>query len=171
MEKLDSVDKKILAILQTNGRITNAQLAKELSLSPSPTLERVKKLEQAGIIRKYVALVDGLKVNRNTTAFVSVSLDRLSDNVMKTFDRQITQLDEVQECYSIAGEYDYLLKVTVSDLEEYNHFWHHKLSKIKGIHNIKTSFVLTSHKQETALPVQNMDIQGSETGKRRNGSK
>ncbi len=152
MEKLDKTDRKILEILQNDGRITNAQLAKKLGLAPSSTLERVKKLERNGTIIKYVALVDGNAVKRNTVAFVLVTIDWYTDAVLKKFHAQIKKLPEVLECYSIAGEFDYLLKVVVSDMEEYSVFLHEKLTTTAGIRNVRTSFVMAVHKYETALP-------------------
>ena len=170
MENLDLIDRKILAILQDQGRITNAQLAKELSLSPSPTLERVKKLEQSGVIRQYVALVDERKINRNTTAFVTIALERLSDTIINTFNEEVITLPEVMECYSVAGDNDYMMKVVVSDLDEYNIFLHEKLAKVNGIRNIKTSFVLTAHKRETALPV-SANSKSGKSGRRKSRKK
>ncbi len=152
MEKFDKSDRRILEILQHDGRITNAQLAKKLGLAPSSTLERVKKLEQSGTIKKYVALVDGNAVSRNTVAFVLVTIDWYTDEVLKKFHAQIKKLPQVLECYSIAGEFDYLLKVVVSDMEEYSVFLHEKLTKTAGIRNVRTSFVMAVHKYDTALP-------------------
>lgn len=152
LDKFDKTDRKILEILQNDGRITNSELAKQLGLSPSSTLERVKKLEQSGTIKKYVALVDGNAVKRNTIAFVLVTIDWYTDAVLKKFHAQIKKLPEVLECYSIAGEFDYLLKVVVSDMEEYSVLLHEKLTKNAGIRNVRTSFVMAVHKYDTALP-------------------
>ena len=151
MDHLDQIDRKILVILQDDGRITNAELAKKLGLAPSSTLERVKKLEQNGIIKKYVAMVDGKAVNKNTIAFVLVTIDWYTDEVLKKFHAQIKKLPEILECYSIAGEFDYLLKVVVSDMDEYSVFLHEKLTRTVGIRNVRTSFVMAVHKNETAL--------------------
>ena len=152
MNGFDQTDLKILSILQQDGRITNAELARQLGLAPSSTLERVKKLEHSGAIDKYVALVNGKKVNRNTVAFIFITIDWYSDKALKNFHDQIKKFPEVQECYSIAGEFDYLLKVVVADLDECSSFLHEKLTKTAGIRNIRTSFVLAVHKRETALP-------------------
>ena len=153
MAQFDKTDKKILEVLQQDGRITNALLAKELGLAPSSTLERVKKLEQSGTIRKYVALADGKALGRNTIAFVLVTLDWYTDEARKNFHQRIMQFPEILECYSIAGEYDYLLKVVVTDMDEYSRFLHDKLTKTEGIRNVRTSFAMAVHKMETALPV------------------
>ena len=106
--KLDSTDKKILEILQENGRITNAQLANQVGLSPPPMLERVKKLEKLGIIKKYVALLDPSKVNKSTMVIVSLSLARHRIKSLDQVNREILNFPEVLECYHIAGEEDYL---------------------------------------------------------------
>lgn len=153
MDHLDKTDLKILSILQRDGRITNAKLSGQLGLGTSTTLDRVRKLEQSGVIEKYVALVNGKKVNRGTVAFVFVSFDWYLDTARKTFFDQIMEFPEVQECYSIAGEFDLLLKAVFADLDECNYFLHEKLKKMSGVRTIrtKTSFVLEVHKHETAF--------------------
>jgi Lrp/AsnC family leucine-responsive transcriptional regulator len=151
---IDGIDKKILDLLQDNGRITNAQLAKEVGLSPPPMLERVRKLEKNGIIRKYVALVDPKKLNRGTVAFVAVSLRFHRQDDIQEFVIEIQKFPEVLECHHIAGEEDYLLKVIIRDIEEYERFLREKLTRFSGISRIKTYFILNTLKQETKIPVE-----------------
>ena len=151
---MDNIDKKILHILQGHGRITNAELAKKLGLSPPTVLERVRKLEQSGIIEKYIALINPQAVNRGTIAFVAVSLSRHGDKAIESFLQAILGIPEVLECYHITGEEDYLLKVCVQDIPAYRNFLMEKLTKIPGISKIKTSFVLSPLKKETSLPIE-----------------
>ena len=147
--KFDKIDKKILNILQENGRITNADLASKVGLSPPPMLERVKKLEKNGIITKYVALLDPKKIDKSTIIFVSLTLAR---HRLKSIDQvkdEFSNFPEVLECYSITGEEDYLLKVMVRDVEEYENFMLNKLAKIPAISRIKSFVVLSTLKYET----------------------
>ena len=147
--QLDDTDKQILNILQENGRITNAELASRVGISPPPMLERVKKLEKRGFIKKYVALVDPDAVGKGTMALVSVSLDRHRIKSIDQFMRAIERLPEVMECYHITGEEDYLLKVAIKDIHEYENFVLQKLTKIPALSKIKTSFILSTVKYET----------------------
>jgi len=151
---IDQIDKKILNLLQDNGRITNSQLAKEVGLSPPPMLERVRKLEKNGIIRKYVALVDPKKLGRGTVAFVAVSLRFHRQDAIQEFVIEIQKFPEVLECHHIAGEEDYLLKVIIRDIEEYERFLRDKLTRFSGISRIKTYFILNTLKQDTKIPVE-----------------
>ena len=149
MAKFDEIDKKILNLLQENGRITNAELAGKVGLSPPPMLERVKKLEKNGVITKYVALLNPKKVDKSTIVFVSVTLAR---HRLKSIDQvkdEFSNFPEVLECYSITGEEDYLLKVMVRDVEEYENFMLDKLAKIPAISRIKSFVVLSTLKYET----------------------
>jgi len=150
---IDHLDKKILNLLQENGRITNAQLAKEVGLSPPPMLERVRKLEKNGYIKKYVALVDPKKLERGTIAFVAVALRFHRQDAIQEFVTEIQKIPEVLECYHITGEEDYLLKVVIKDISEYERFLLEKLTRFSGISKIKTSFILSTLKQETKIPI------------------
>ena len=152
--KLDDIDKKILNILQENGRITNAELAGRVGMSPPPMLERVKKLEKKGIIKKYVTLLDPESIGKGTMALVSGSLDRHHIKSIDQFTRAIEKLPEVMECYHITGEEDYILKVAINDIREYEDFVLKKLTKIQAINKIKTSFVLSTVKNETKYLVE-----------------
>jgi len=153
MDKLDKIDRDILQILQNNARITNTKLAKQIGMSPPPALERVKKLEKRGYIKKYAALLDPSKVGCSTIVFVSVSLAIHQCKSINRFVEKISELPEILECYHTAGEEDYLLKIIVSDIKEYEKFLVEKLTKIPGINHLKTSMVLSTVKYETCLPV------------------
>ncbi|MGD8779202.1 MAG: Lrp/AsnC family transcriptional regulator [Ignavibacteria bacterium] len=151
--KFDEIDKKVLDTLQTNARITNAQLANDAGISPPGMLERVRRLENTGVIRKYVALINPEKVGRGTLAMVSVSLAVHQIPSIDSFTEEINKLEEVLECYHLAGEHDFLLKVAVQDIRDYENFMLTKLTKIKGVSKIKTSFILSTVKYDTKLNI------------------
>ena len=153
-ESLDHIDRRILDILQEDGGITNVELARQVGLAPATTLDRVKKLKQSGIIRGYVALVDLSKVNQGTIAFVSVSLNAHGAELVESFRERVQALPEVLECYHVSGESDYLLKVVSADIQRYEDFLLHKLASIPNIGKIHTSFVLSTVKHETKIPIQ-----------------
>ncbi|MFO0634044.1 MAG: Lrp/AsnC family transcriptional regulator [Nannocystaceae bacterium] len=151
---LDAVDREVLRLLQHNGRMTNAALAEAVGLTPTPMLARIKKLEQRGVITKYVAIADAAALDRATTAFVSVKLAAHRLATHEAFLAAVTKLPEVLECHHIAGEDDFLLKVVVRDIREYEHFLLHRLSRISGIDRVQTTFVLSTAKNETAIPIE-----------------
>jgi Lrp/AsnC family transcriptional regulator, leucine-responsive regulatory protein len=151
--KFDAIDQKILNILQANSKITNSQLASEIGTSASGMLDRVKRLEKAGIINKYVALVDPEKAGRGVIALISVSLTAHKSNAFDTFTRQIKKIDEVLECYHTAGEEDFVLKVAVKDIPAYENFILKKLTLIEGVNKIKTNFVLSTVKYNTKIQI------------------
>ncbi|MCA9740722.1 MAG: Lrp/AsnC family transcriptional regulator [Deferribacteres bacterium] len=150
---LDPADVKILNILQEDGRITNAALSANVGVSPSPMLERVKKLEKNGYIRKYVALIAPEKVGKGTIVFVTVSLAMHQLAALDNFTEAIRELPEVLECYHISGEADFLLKIAVSGIESYRDFVVNKLTPIAGIDRIRTAFVLDTVKHSTKILV------------------
>ena len=154
---LDRIDYGILHHLQNDGRIANTELAERIGLSPSPCLRRVKALEQQGIIKRYVAIVDSNAVGFGISAFVSVSLGTQEKPALDEFQSQIVTYPEVMECYLMTGTSDYLLRVVLPDLESYERFLMEKLTKISVIANIQTSFALKPLVQRTELPLQ---IQG-----------
>lgn len=153
--KLDAVDKKILNILQADGRITNAKLASEVGVSPPTMLERVKRLERMGVIRQYVALVDFDKVGKGALAIVAVSLALHQLSSLDRCKKEISQLEEVLECYHVSGEEDFALKVAVKNVKEYEAFVVNKLARIQGVTKIKTTFVLSTVKFNTKVFVDN----------------
>jgi len=150
---LDNTDKQILEILQTNGRITNSELAKLVNMSPSPTLERVKKLERNGYILKYVALLDPAKVGTHFFSYVEVTLVRHGKGAVERFMNSITELEEVLECHHITGGADFLLKIATKDIPAYEDFIIHTLTALPDVQHLKTLVVLSTLKQETKLPI------------------
>ncbi len=166
--KLDRIDQTILTILQENGRITNAELASRVGISPPATLERVRRLERNGVIRRYVALLDPRKLGHDVMALVAVTLAVHQLSSVDPFMQRIRELPEVLECYHITGEEDFLLKVYAPDIETYEAFVLNKLSRIPGINKIKTSFVLSTVKYQTAfqLPDENPCKSGKKPGER-----
>jgi len=132
--------------------MTNTELAKRVGLTPAPTLERVRRLERDGIIRKYVALVDQAKLGKPVTAFVSVIMRSHGQRTSDAFRKAVARLAEVLECHHIAGDQDFLLKVVAASPLDYEPFVLERLTKIAGIEKINTTFVLSSPKVETRIP-------------------
>ena len=153
MKELDQTNRKILTLLQDNGRMTNAELAERTGLSPAGTLERVKKLERRGVILKYVALVDPVQLGKNLVAFVTLSLVSHRAEVVENFRRQVCRLDQVLECYHISGDSDYILKVLTHDMADYEHFLIHTLAALDGVGQVRTQFVMANVKQGTSIPI------------------
>jgi len=151
---MDRIDKKILEILQSDGQISNQDLAEKVALSPSPCSRRVKQLEAEGYISKYVALLDPEKIGLTLTIIVLVGLDGHEPEKMSGFENSIASFPEVIQCYLIAGQAaDYMLKVIVRDLKHYQTFLLDKLTRIKGVSNVHSSFALKSVVDKTTLPV------------------
>ena len=150
---LDSIDWKILNLLQNDARITNIELSRAIGLSASPCLARVKALEKSGHISRYVSLVDSLKVGLKLSVFINVTLERQVESALERFEESIKLRPEVMECYLMTGESDYLIRVVVADIQILEDFILNFLSKISGIGNIKSSFALKQVKYKTALPL------------------
>lgn len=150
---IDTIDLKILKILQESARISNLQLAHRVGLSPSPCLARVKKLEESEIIRRYVALLDPAAVGRGVSIFVQVTLDRQIESALTAFEKAVAQRSEVMECYLMTGSSDYLLRVAVADLDEFQRFVVGFLSRVPGVGNIQSSVALKRVKYKTELPL------------------
>lgn len=153
MLKLDAVDIKILEILQGDARITTKALADQLNLSTTPVFERVKRLERDGLIKKYVALVDNKKLGLRLIAFISISLTKHSRSYLEKFVNEVSQYPEVMECYHIAGNFDFLLKIVVKNMEVYETFILNKLSTIANLGHVQSSFVLSENLHSTAYKV------------------
>ena len=149
---LDSLDWKILAALQDDARVTNAKLSEVVNLSPSPCLARVKALEKAGFISRYVTLLDPRTVGLGVSVFVQVRLEKQVETALNAFEEAIAARPEVMECYLMTGSSDYLLRVVVTDLQEYQRFVT-DVSKISGVGNIQSSVALKQVKYKTALPL------------------
>ncbi len=150
---IDKTDKQIITILQQNGRISNAELARHIKMSPPPTLERVKKLERNGVIQKYVALANPTKLGLTCFTYVEVTLVRHGREGVERFMQAITKLDEVMECHHITGGADFLLKVASRDIPDYENFVLHKLTALPEVQHLKTMVVLSTLKHETRLPM------------------
>lgn len=150
---LDRQDKRILELLQSDGRMTNAELANRIGLTPAPTLARVNKLEATGVIRGYTALVDPLAVDLPFLAFVSVILSAPRPDEHARFLRAMLELPEVLECHHVAGDEDYLLKVVATGPKDYESLVMDRIGSIPEVQRVKTMLVLSSGKQTTALPV------------------
>ena len=150
---LDPIDWKILSLLQLDARMSNVQLAHAVGLSPSPCLARVRTLEQAGFISRYVTLLDALKVGLKVSVFIQVALERQVEKALEIFENAIHERPEVMECYLMTGEADYLLRVVVPDIQALEEFVLNFLSRVPGVGNIKSSFALKQVKYQTALPL------------------
>ncbi len=151
--ELDATDWKILGLLQADARISNVDLARQVGLSPSPCLNRVRALEKGGYISRYVTLLDSLRVGLRVSVFIQVTLEKQIEPALQTFERAIRDRPEVMECYLMTGDADYLLRVVVSDLQALEHFILAFLSRVPGVGNIKSSFALKQVKYQTALPL------------------
>jgi Lrp/AsnC family leucine-responsive transcriptional regulator len=151
-EKLDKIDLKILKILQDNSKITNLDLSKKIGLSPAPTLERVKKLEQSEIILSYHAQVSPQQMGLNVKTFVLVSLAWKKENALNNFLEKISLIDEVTECYIITGEADFLMKIICRDIPSYEQLLFKTISQIEEIERLKTLMTLSTVKDSKVLP-------------------
>lgn len=149
--EIDDIDRQILRLVQENGRMTNAALAEAVGLTPTPMLQRMKKLEQAGIIQRYMAVVDPAKVGRPVTAFVHVTLKSHGLENHQRFLKRVQNHPEVLECHHIAGDEDFLLKVAVRDIADLEGFLLQRISTSDLIGRIKTTFVLSSSKTMGAI--------------------
>jgi len=152
--KLDKIDFHILKILQAKGRITNAQLAMEIGLSPAPTLERVRKLEVSGLIESYHAVVNAAKLGLNIMVFIEVKLNYHSHFKIEQFIETIEAMPEIVEAYHITGDGDFLLKMYCPSITDYQTFIVEKLSKIEGVGHIQSKVVLSQLKKAMSLPIE-----------------
>ena len=150
---LDEIDYRILEVLQRDGRISNQDLADQVGLSPSPCLRRMKALEAAGVIQKYVALVDPAAVGQGLQAMVEVRLEHQTSASVARFEKEIVKYPQVLECYLTAGDWDYVLRVVARDLEDFREACVNSLAKIPGVANVKSNICMTQVKYSTALPL------------------
>lgn len=151
--KLDNIDRKILEILQNNAKITNALLSKEIGLSPAPTLERVKKLENAGLIRSYHAQLDTEKIGLGVTTFVQVSLIGHKKSYIDAFVNKINDIDEIIECHHVTGSGDFLLKIITKDIPSYQKLMLERVSDIEEIDSMQSMVILSTFKNSKVLPI------------------
>ena len=149
----DAVDRKIIEVIQEEARISNAELADRVGLSPSPCWRRVRALEDARVIRRYVTLVDAETIGLPINVFATVTLEKQVERALERFERAVAERPEVMECYLMTGEFDYLLRVVVPSLGAYERFLMDHLTRIEGIASIKSSFALKQVRYKTALPL------------------
>lgn len=151
--KLDAIDRRILNALQRDGRLQNVELAKEVGLSPSPCLRRVRLLEEAGVIERYVAVLNAAKVGKGLTVFARVWLKGQDAETVDHFTDTVKLLPEVVECHLMAGDCDFLLRIVAADLDDYRRFQVEHLTRIKGVQSVKTEIPMQKIKLTSALPV------------------
>ncbi|MBW7920987.1 MAG: Lrp/AsnC family transcriptional regulator [Rubellimicrobium sp.] len=149
--RLDLIDLQILDHLQRNARISNNELARAVGLSPSPCSRRVQELEASGAITSFNAMVNPRALNLKVTVFITVKVERQLDD--KEFEAAVVNFPEVMDCYYLSGSADYILRVVLSDLDEYNTFLSEKLGTIPGVRNITSSFALKQVLGRTSLPI------------------
>ncbi|WP_457616576.1 Lrp/AsnC family transcriptional regulator [Lutibacter sp.] len=151
MVELDSVDKKILNLLQVNSKVNIKEIAVKVGLTQTPIYERIKRLEKTGLIQKYIAVLDKEKIGYGVEVFCQVSLLVHSKELITKFETAVHKMDEVIECFHVAGNYDYLLKVIVKDMRSYQSFLKNKLSVLDSVGNVQSTFVMTSTKKTAAF--------------------
>lgn len=165
--KLDSIDWNILHLLQGDARLSNVELAKAVGLSPSPCLNRVRALEEAGYISRYVTLLDALRVGLKVSVFIQVTLERQIESALEAFEKAIRERPEVMECYLMTGDADYLLRVVVPDIQALEAFILKFLTRLPGVGNIRSSFALKQVKYQTALPLPSAVVAPKAAAKRK----
>lgn len=151
MIKIDAKDRELLTLLQEDSKWTTKEYANRLGLSTTAVYERIKRLEKTGVITKYVALIDKTKVNKAFMVLCHVKLIQHIKEYVLQFEREVILLDEVSECHHTSGDYDYILKVNVSNMEAYREFMVTKLTAIKNIGSTQSSFVISEVKYSTAV--------------------
>ncbi len=151
--KLDVIDHKLLEILQQNGKITNAQLSKDVGLSPAPTLERVKKLEQSGIIQSYHAQINRDKVGLGVLTFVQVTLKGHQKVIIEAFVNKVNSVPEIIECHHVTGSCDFLLKVIAKDITNYQQLIMDTINEIEVVSSTQTMVILQTIKNSKVLPI------------------
>ncbi len=152
--ELDKTDFKILKLLQENGRITNLQLSSNIGLSPAPTLERVRKLEHAGYIKSYHALVDEELLGLGIKSFIQIQLDFHTHNAIPEFVEAIKGIPEVTECHHVTGQCDFILKVYVKDIKSYERLIMEKISRIPFVKTFQTMMIMSTSKKEPIVPME-----------------
>lgn len=149
---MDRIDRHILRELQQDGRLTNQELAERVHLSPSPCLRRVRNLEREGVIRGYAALVDQERYGLPVTVFIRIRLERHAEATIAAFEREARRIDEILECHLTTGQSDYLLKVIVASLADYERFMRERIHRIPGIASIDSSFAYSTIKRTMVFP-------------------
>ena len=153
MVQIDAIDRRILALLQKDGRITNADLAARVNMSASACHRRVQRLEESGLIRAYVALLDERKLGRPTVVFVEITLSSQADDLLEAFEKAVKSIPDVLECHLMAGTADYLLKVLAEDTDDFARIHRQHLTRLPGVAQMHSSFALRTVTRNTALPL------------------
>lgn len=151
--ELDATDRRILGVLQKDGRITNADLSEQVNLSPSACHRRVQRLEDDGFIASYVALLDTRKMGRPTTVFVEITLQSQAEDLLDAFEREVAKVPDILECHLMAGTADYLIKIMAQDTEDFARIHRQHLSRLPGVRQMQSSFALRTVVKTTALAV------------------
>lgn len=153
---LDATDVNILKLLQRNARLTIKQLSIELKRSHTPIFERVKRLEEKGYIKRYVAILDRKMIDKNLVAFTHVQLKEHSQEILSSFESEVIKFAEVMECYHMTGAFDFILKIAIKDMDAYHQFLMGKLSKLPNIGTLQSLFVMSEAKNETAYELHDL---------------
>ncbi|QPC96015.1 Lrp/AsnC family transcriptional regulator [Mesorhizobium sp. INR15] len=153
MRQIDDIDRRIIAAVQENGKITTHELAERVGLSPSPCARRIRMLEDAGVIKGYTAIIDQKKVGLPVSAFASIKLERQREEDLDRFAQAVARWPEVADCYLMTGQRDYLMRIVARDLEAYEQFLKDKLTRLEGVASIETSFALGQVKRSEVLPL------------------
>lgn len=148
---IDKIDKQILMLLQHDSTLKTKEIASSVGLSITPTYDRVKRLEKNGVIKKYVAILNQKAIDKSVTVICHITLQKHEQSLLTKFENDIKKVDEVIECFHIAGNYDYILKVIVPNLDAYSDFIKDTIATIKNVSNVHSSFVMTAIKNETAI--------------------
>jgi Lrp/AsnC family leucine-responsive transcriptional regulator len=167
--ELDRVDRQLLALLQSDGRLTVAELARTVNLTLTPCIERVRRLEREGFIEGYFARLNPRRLGQQMLAFTEVTLDHATADVFKRFNETVQSVDEIVECHMVAGGFDYLIKTRVRDLDEYRRVLGDKITSVRGVRHTQTYFVLEEIKSTHALRIRAPEAvhNGSSTKRRR----
>jgi Lrp/AsnC family leucine-responsive transcriptional regulator len=153
IRSIDAIDRRIIAAVQNDGRISTPELAAQVGLSPSPCARRLRLLEEAGVIKGYTAIIDQTKVGLPVSAFASIKLERQREESLDRFAQAVAGWPEVADCYLMTGQRDYLMRIVVRDLEAYEQFLKDKLTRLDGVASIETSFALGQVKRSETLPL------------------
>jgi Lrp/AsnC family transcriptional regulator, leucine-responsive regulatory protein len=153
MPDIDATDRRILTVLQKDGRVTNADLSEQVNLSPSACHRRVQRLEEDGLIAGYVALLDARRMGKPTTVFVEITLQGQADDLLDAFEQAIRRVPDVLECHLMAGTADYLIKIVAEDTEDFARIHRQYLSRLPGVAKMQSSFALRTVVKTTAIAV------------------
>lgn len=153
MPRLDEIDRRIVGILQNDAHATTETISERVGLSPSPCARRIRNLEAAGVIKRYVAIIDQEKVGLPISVFASVKLERQREDELDRFEKAVMRWPEIVECYLMTGQRDYLLRIVVEDLKAYETFLKRTLTRLEGVASIESSFALGQVKYSHGLPI------------------